>query len=592
MASLFKLISNDDGPGVLKTLRELSWDGVSAITVDHKGRFFYPLPAAMAAHSYKALESILSYEKTQVDANVRFSDISGESTTLHLACERGDLIAINLLLQAGADVDANLGYADFTPLRSLNNHLSILIPRHEIDQIRVWNMEFSGEADRLLYHNLQCRKALLEAGADPNQHSLELGSLLLFDCRCRRNLHAQLLIQYGAKSSRTVQEGWTEMDLALHTLNPELLRFLGSQNTVDKNEGAEALAFDFGDINERWDILERIFRKVTDRDEAYWNKVSRTLEAYLDTGVAPNAEDENGRTLLSLCCFFLEEISDIQASKLVQMLLRRGVNLNKQSLRGNGLTPLMYAAGNVGMTKALIQHGADVHAINNGDKTAIFYSLNKDVLQALVEGGADVEARNEDGLTPLLYATLNDLEEKVSGYLSIHANIHAVDNHGWSPLHYAAWNGNAYILDHLVKAGANVGARTVDRWTPLHLWGLVGRKVIMEDGNENDVVDDDAEEEEAEVAPAVFVKSRCLRGALANDDQLNNYDFPRTQSLDVLLEHGADPVAIDNEGNLAFFYLAAVQQDDPQHLSSLYKLLRLAATSGIFSSLQHPPIHG
>ena len=64
MASLFKLISNDDGPGVLKTLRELSWDGVSAITVDHKGRFFYPLPAAMAAQSYKALESILSYEKT------------------------------------------------------------------------------------------------------------------------------------------------------------------------------------------------------------------------------------------------------------------------------------------------------------------------------------------------------------------------------------------------------------------------------------------------------------------------------------------------------------------------------------------------
>lgn len=51
--------------------------------------------------------------------------------------------------------------------------------------------------------------------------------------------------------------------------------------------------------------------------------------------------------------------------------------------------------------------------------------------------------------------------------------------------------------------------------------------------------------------------------------------------LELLLQHGVDPVALDHEGNLPFAYLTAVNLDGA-HLSPLYTLVRLGATSGLF----------
>lgn len=69
----------------------------------------------------------------------------------------------------------------------------------------------------------------------------------------------------------------------------------------------------------------------------------------------------------------------------------------------------------------------------------------------------------------------------------------------------------------------------------------------------------------------------ALKGSIAETGRV----IADVKGLELLLGDGVDPVAIDREGNLPFAYLAAANQDGA-HLSPLYTLIRLGASSGLF----------
>src|SRR5207248_371903 len=72
-----------------------------------------------------------------------------------------------------------------------------------------------------------------------------------------------------------------------------------------------------------------------------------------------------------------------------------------------GATPLHHAAGfgNIATMKLLLEHGADVNAVNKRKSTPLFWSQYDEAkVRFLLERGANVNARNVDGRYPIYQA--------------------------------------------------------------------------------------------------------------------------------------------------------------------------------------------
>ena len=102
---------------------------------------------------------------------------------------------------------------------------------------------------------------------------------------------------------------------------------------------------------------------------------------------------------------------------MMRLLLAAGADPNIPSV--DGTTPLMVASGLGGggggrrrpdgsnpalaRTELLLEHGADVNAVNEADFTALHgaaFSGNKELLRYLVEEGASIDAQDFRGRTP------------------------------------------------------------------------------------------------------------------------------------------------------------------------------------------------
>ena len=132
-------------------------------------------------------------------------------------------------------------------------------------------------------------------------------------------------------------------------------------------------------------------------------------------------------------------------------------------------TPLTHFAaegGHVEILTALIEHGADVHGVDEDQSTAAHFAARfneADVIHALVEAGADIEARDITGTTPLHVACAFLNHEAVASLLSHSANVNALTSFLETPLMLAAVKAGgaqepreaAGVVDSLLRAGAD-----------------------------------------------------------------------------------------------------------------------------------------
>jgi ankyrin repeat protein len=148
---------------------------------------------------------------------------------------------------------------------------------------------------------------------------------------------------------------------------------------------------------------------------------------------------------------------------LVKNCLGKGANINARN--GNGLTPLIAAAGGNGwrietdhlqIVELLIKKGANVDARDPSGTTALHKAAwvknGTNMVRYLLDHGASVNAKDQSGRTPLL--------EAISGY-----------NYGGQTLE---------LLELLLHRGANVNAKTVTGKTPLMEAAAEDHDIVVE----------------------------------------------------------------------------------------------------------------
>lgn len=194
-------------------------------------------------------------------------------------------------------------------------------------------------------------------------------------------------------------------------------------------------------------------------------------------------------------------------------LITAGVNVNQGALAYRGITPLIHAAilGKDGVSILLLDHGADIDAVDDVGKTALMHAAEKgrkNIVELLLSRGANLSLVDNRGRDAAYYAKkrgrrvgigklidearLHGLaksvqHEQVTGVsdlmraagqgdiaearrlIGMGAPVGAVDGHNATALHYALESRHDLIAGMLIEAGIEVNTADRDGNTPLLL---------------------------------------------------------------------------------------------------------------------------
>ncbi|KAK0513036.1 hypothetical protein JMJ35_005053 [Cladonia borealis] len=191
-----------------------------------------------------------------------------------------------------------------------------------------------------------------------------------------------------------------------------------------------------------------------------------------------------------------------EASKLIELLVSRGANINARTRTNE--TPLHLSCKNLNVDsiRAILVHGPNMDAQDRAGNTP-FHSLViawsawrrlggfESISRVLLQHGVNVDAQNRAGDTPLhiLVKVKTRLtghfeyigyEDAIRLFLRFKANANAQDRLGNTPLHVLAsvWNGYHNDIQLLLEHGVNVNAKNKVGDTPFHV--LVTKMPIYE----------------------------------------------------------------------------------------------------------------
>lgn len=379
-------------------------------------------------------------------------------------------------------------------------------------------------------HPLTAQKvaSCLEKGVDVNARDAYGYTLLHRTVSKADTAIVKVLLDAGANMSSRNSYGETALHIASEYGTPAVVRLLLAS-------GSDEAAQDDG--------------SATPLHGAVRNSSTAVMDLLMVAGADPEARDREGRTPMHAAASY-----SLHGDSAVATLLAAGADVNARDNRGN--SPLhqhaLYRSTDFAVLDALLAAGADVNARNRNGQTPLHIAQDTTQVAELVAAGADVNARESGGQTPLHNARSSPI---VVALLAAGADVGALDNDGKTPLHAVARNGDAASIAILVDAGSEVHARAMDGRTALHEAAL-GRNVHVIDSL---------------AAVGADVHARDDQGNTPLHATWVDYSWlePNPAVVGKLLEIGADPLAQNNDGELA----------DPTHCEN-WTTARFRAVAG------------
>lgn len=309
------------------------------------------------------------------------------------------------------------------------------------------------------------------------------------------------------------------------------------------------------------------------------NGNGEAVELLLAAGANPNARNVPGNETP------LMTASRTGRLQPVQLLLARGAEVDAEDIRHQ--TALMWAAaeGHADVIKLLLAAGAKrEHRLDSGF-TPLFFAVREGhwkATQCLLEAGSSVDAVMETKqstrfgydslrLTPLLMAVENGHFELAAQLLSAGANPNAAPA-GYTALHAITWvrkpirgdgdpsppgSGKLSSLDlvrALVAAGANINARYERGRSELSRFTYTGATPFMLAAQSSDVsllrllLELGADPQLTNADGTTPLLAAAGVGWIGNGDEAAGTEEEALATVDWLLEQGADPNAVDDNG--------------------------------------------
>ncbi|XP_055848446.1 serine/threonine-protein phosphatase 6 regulatory ankyrin repeat subunit A-like [Episyrphus balteatus] len=447
------------------------------------------------------------------------------NTPLHLAIENGNLKITEMLLDKGADIDADNknGYSPLILAIFKNNEEIIdLLIRKKANLNYTCLKGLSALHATMDFSLCHLTQKLLQNGAYINiisTNSSDRGFTPLHYATFNGNIAIiKVLLKYGADVDVKEENGFTPLHIACAKGNVEIIELL-----LTKNVDVNSLSYDkmtplyIAVSNSHRDVAKCLMNHRAEINVELYN-ITTVLSCAVEKGLSlivedilqhhPDLESKiNKKSFIhaaskpnehylpivkSLIRYgFSVDASDINDSDLVLNAIKMGYIEIIQDLIKHGLNKEKHLRSAVineelEVAKFFVTNGADVNDIDDFGNTPVVYSMKNsdlDMCKLLLLHGANVEKYPE----LLRFAVDLECKEILAMLLERRVDIEATDVYGRTPLHLTVSRKyprrDKFIHDYppnikertemakiLLAKGANVHAETnIERSTALHI---------------------------------------------------------------------------------------------------------------------------
>ena len=470
-------------------------------------------------------------------------------TALMIACERGNIDVINILLEAGSDTDITDANGNTCLQCSVLQGCSIEVLQTIIDhgaQVNATNK--NGQTALMMASDcgyLNGINMLLRAGADPNVINANGNTCLHFaSCHGSSKEVLQTIIDHGVNVNATNKKGHTALMMASefgHLDGIHVLLKAGAQPNITDVYGNTCLHFPVIQ-GRRIEVLEAIIDHGVDVNAS--NKKGQTalmiatekgnIDAIkvLKSGADPNITNADGNTCLHL------SILHGCSKEVVQMIIDHGAHVN--ATNKNGLTALMITCerGNIDVMNVLLKAGSDPAITDASGNTClqclVLQGCSIEVLQTIIDHGAQVNATNKNGQTALMMASDCGYLNGINMLLRAGADPNVINVNGSTCLHFASCHGSSKeVLQTIIDHGVNVNATNKKGHTALMMASEFGHlddiHVLLKAGAQPNITD--------------VYGNTCLHFPVIQGRHI--------EVLEAIIDHGVDVNASNKKGQTA-----------------------------------------
>ncbi|NKB68610.1 MAG: hypothetical protein GKR89_16225 [Candidatus Latescibacteria bacterium] len=422
----------------------------------------HDIATAVILNAIEPLQELLKSQPASVKKGQQGGYLPDDTTPLHHACERGNHLATQRLLQAGANPNA-VDSRGRPPLY-LAAQLGGL--RRQQPGVELIDLLFSYDISRDIF-----TAALL---GDLHQLSHELAAYP--DRALARDLGGQTPLHLAAWNGHTEAA-------------KRLLAAGADPNAINhRGESPLQLATTYG----HRETVEALLAKGALAD--IFTAVALGHIPHIEAQLAADPAQLNARNRYGETPFSWANWTDIRgffadADTVREFLRTKGARLNlanaaalddTQTIRGllknepecihHDHLALHAAAGqgHLNTLELLVESGASLEARDEAcHRTPLFeavFQRQQGAVEFLAGCGADCNARDNYGDTPLVHAADHGATQVVTTLLSLGADPNSADYLGGTSLHWAAMNGHAEIVELLLQNGADILSKGWGWW--------------------------------------------------------------------------------------------------------------------------------